>query len=147
MTMAGPKAVLDVTSTDAWGRLQAEPTAVLIDVRTRAEWTFVGLPDLSSIGKRVITVEWQTFPDNSIDPAFSERLKAALAATGAGPETEMYFICRSGGRSRMAAQSMAAAGYQQCLNIADGFEGPLDGQRHRGAVSGWKASGLAWSQG
>lgn len=137
----------DVTVQQSWEALKSQSSSVLIDVRTRAEWTFVGLPDLSSIGKRVVTVEWQTFPENSVDPAFTERLKVALAGSGAGHETPMYFICRSGGRSRMAAEAMAGLGYQHCHNVADGFEGPLDADRHRGRIGGWKAAGLFWSQG
>lgn len=137
----------DVSGRDTWERLGADPASVLIDVRTRAEWTFVGVPDLSGVGKRVVTVEWQTFPDNSVDPAFPARLDDVLKQMGVGAETELFFICRSGGRSRMAAESMAAAGYARCHNVADGFEGPLDEFRHRGSVAGWKASGLPWVQG
>ena len=137
----------DVMVQNVWERLKTDPSSILIDVRTRAEWTFVGLPDLSQLGKRVVTVEWQTFPENSVDPAFTQRLKTALAGTGADVGTPMFFICRSGGRSRMAADAMAQLGYQQCHNVADGFEGPLDQDRHRGRSGGWKAAGLAWAQG
>jgi rhodanese-related sulfurtransferase len=143
----GTSAVDDVSAHQVWEQLKTDPASVLVDVRTRAEWAFVGLPDLSSLGKRVVTVEWQTFPDNSVDPAFTQRLQSALSGTGAGSATELYFICRSGGRSRMAAEAMAALGYQRCHNVADGFEGPLDQSRHRGTVGGWKAAGLAWAQG
>jgi rhodanese-related sulfurtransferase len=116
-------------------------------VRTRAEWAFVGLPDLAEIGKRVLTVEWQTSPETGIDAVFPERLSEVLAAAGANSDTELFFICRSGGRSRMAAEAIANAGYRRCRNVADGFEGPLDDDRHRGQVAGWKAAGLAWVQG
>lgn len=145
--MVGNVTVDDISVSEVWEALKSDPAAVLIDVRTRAEWTFVGLPDLSSIGKRVVTVEWQTFPENSVDPAFTNRLKAALSGSGADETTAMYFICRSGGRSRMAAEAMAALGYRGCHNVADGFEGPLDEYRHRGRIGGWKAKGLAWAQG
>jgi rhodanese-related sulfurtransferase len=131
----------------AWERLQDDPSSVLIDVRTRAEWAFVGLPDLAELGKRVLTVEWQTFPDNRTDPAFGQRLGELLDAAGVAKEAELFFICRSGGRSRTAAEAMAAAGYTRCRNVADGFEGPLDSNRHRGKVAGWKAAGLPWVQG
>jgi rhodanese-related sulfurtransferase len=144
---SGAQAVDDVAVLTVWEHLKSSPNALMVDVRTRAEWTFVGLPDLSKLGKRIVTVEWQTFPENSVDPAFTQRLKAALAGVGADTETPMFFICRSGGRSRMAAEAMAALGYQHCHNVADGFEGPLDGDRHRGRVGGWKAAGLAWTQG
>lgn len=145
--MAQSLPVGDVTPREAYERLSVDPAAVLVDVRTRAEWTFVGLPDLSGLGKRVITVEWQTFPDNGVDPAFSERLSSALSDVGGGQQTPLLFICRSGGRSRMAAETMAGLGWTHCTNVAEGFEGPLDGARHRGTIGGWKAAGLPWVQG
>ncbi len=147
MTSTMTPTVDDIAVQETWDRLKAVPASLLIDVRTRAEWAFVGLPDLSALGKRVVTVEWQTFPENSVDPAFTQRVLATLSGTGANEATELFFICRSGGRSRMAAEAMAALGYQSCHNVADGFEGPLDGKRHRGTVGGWKAAGLAWAQG
>jgi rhodanese-related sulfurtransferase len=137
----------DVAVDEVWARLGSDPSSVLIDVRTQAEWTFVGLPDLSSVGKRVMTFEWQSFPDNRVDPAFVEELASALDAAGVKKDSELFFICRSGARSRMAAEAMAAAGYSRCRNVADGFEGPLDADRHRGRVAGWKAAGLSWVQG
>jgi len=139
--------IQDVPVEEVWARLEKDPGSVLIDVRTRAEWTFVGLPDLDKIGKRVLTVEWQTSPDSKIDAGFPERLTKVLDAAGATKDSELFFICRSGARSRMAAEAIASVGYQRCRNVADGFEGPLDADRHRGQVAGWKASGLAWVQG
>jgi rhodanese-related sulfurtransferase len=137
----------DVSVAETWDRLKAEKRAVLVDVRTNAEWAFVGIPDLSSLGKRVLAVEWQTFPDSRVDPDFAARLSAALSSAGAGKDDEVFFICRSGGRSRMAAEVMTAEGFRHCRNVADGFEGPLDADRHRGLIGGWKAAGLAWVQG
>lgn len=137
----------DVPVENVWAQLEKDTGSALIDVRTRAEWAFVGLPDLAEIGKRVLTVEWQTSPESKIDAGFAERMAQALDAAGANKDTELFFICRSGARSRMAAEAMARAGYRRCRNVADGFEGPLDANRHRGRVAGWKASGLAWVQG
>ena len=137
----------DVPVEEVWARLEKDPGSVLIDVRTRAEWAFVGLPDLAKIGKRVLTVEWQTSPESRIDAALSGATDEVLDAAGANKDSELFFICRSGGRSRMAAEAMANAGYRRCRNVADGFEGPLDASRHRGQVAGWKAAGLAWVQG
>jgi len=137
----------DVPVEEVWARLAGDTGAVLVDVRTRAEWTFVGLPDLNAIGKRVMTVEWQTCPDSQVDTGFKDRMSQALDAAGATKDSELFFICRSGARSRMAAEAMANAGYRRCRNVADGFEGPLDADRHRGQVAGWKAAGLAWVQG
>ncbi len=132
---------------ETWARLTADKGAVLVDVRTRAEWTFVGLPDLSTLNKRVMTVEWQTFPDNRIDPEFVEKLNKLLEGAGVAKDAEVFFVCRSGARSRSAAAAMADAGYTRCRNVAEGFEGPLDADQRRGQVAGWKAAGLPWRQG
>lgn len=137
----------DVPVEEVWRRLQADPKSRLVDVRTKAEWAYVGVPDLGGIGKEVVLLEWQTFPDNRIDPQFADRLSALLSAAGVANDTELFFICRSGGRSRSAAQTMAAAGFTRCRNAAEGFEGPLDTGRHRGRVTGWKVAGLPWAQG
>ena len=137
----------DVGVTEVWERLRSDPTSVLVDVRTRAEWAFVGLPDLTEIGKQPVLVEWQTFPDNREDPRFGERLIATLKDMGTANDSQLFFICRSGSRSKRAAQTMKAAGYAKCLNVADGFEGPLDADHHRGRAGGWKAAGLPWAQG
>ncbi|MGQ0674419.1 MAG: rhodanese-like domain-containing protein [Hyphomicrobium sp.] len=140
-------AVEDVSVGAVWEQLKQDPAAVLVDVRTRAEWAFVGVPDLAALGKRVLTVEWQSFPDSRVDPGFAGRLGELLAASGTGKGDPVFFICRSGGRSRMAAEEMAATGFVRCSNVADGFEGPLDQSRQRGKVAGWKAAGLPWVQG
>jgi rhodanese-related sulfurtransferase len=139
-------AVDDVDVAATWQGLTSQPRAQLIDVRTRAEWTYVGIPDLGPIGKRAVLVEWQTFPDQSVDPRFVERLSGELRALGVDLEDDLFFICRSGSRSLAAAEAMAASGYRACHNVAGGFEGPLDDSRHRGTVGGWKAIGLPWLQ-
>ena len=139
--------IVDVPVQETWARLEADPRAVLVDVRSRAEWAFVGVPDLSPLGRQAMMQEWQSFPDSRIDPDFAGRVDAALKAGGTEKTDEVFFICRSGGRSRMAAEAMAEAGYRLCRNVAEGFEGPLDRNRHRGEVAGWKSSGLPWVQG
>lgn len=145
--MSDTGAIDDVSVTDVWDRLKEDRASLLIDVRTRAEWTFVGLPDLNALGKRVVTIEWQTYPEGMADPGFVKKLDGLLEGAGVAKNTELFFICRSGGRSRMAAEVMADAGYTRCHNVAEGFEGPLDPQRHRGRIAGWKAAGLPWMQG
>jgi len=144
----GSDAVVDdVSVAEVWKRLETDKNAQLVDVRTRPEWAFVGVPDVSGLGRRVIMMEWQTFPDNRVDAGFQERLSGVLEAAGVKKDADLFFICRSGGRSRMAAEAMAEAGYARCHNVADGFEGPLDAGRHRGNLAGWKSAGLPWVQG
>lgn len=134
----------EIPAAEAYRRLSANPAAVLIDVRTPAEWSFVGVPDLGALGKSVLFVSWQTWPDMAVNEEFSAALAARVGAPGG--EAELIFLCRSGARSRAAAAEMAAAGYGLCCNVFDGFEGDRDAHGHRGRVSGWKAAGLPWVQ-
>lgn len=136
-----------VSVEDTWARLAADAGTVLIDVRTVAEWSYVGVPDLSSIGKRPVLVEWQSFPTSLVNTAFVDQVTQALSALDADRTNELFFICRSGVRSLRAAETVAAAGFARCRNVTDGFEGPLDPDRHRGRLGGWKARGLPWAQG
>jgi rhodanese-related sulfurtransferase len=62
------------------------------------------------------------------------------------PETAVYLLCRSGQRSMDAAKALALAGYSDVSNIEGGFEGPLDGHKHRGMLDGWRFHGLPWEQ-
>ncbi len=132
----------DISVEEAWRKLGDESSAVLVDVRTAAEWDFVGTPDLSGIGKQIVRVSWQTLPKMEQNLAFVEEVRAQVSDTNAS----LLFLCRSGARSQAAAIAMTAAGYSKCFNVAGGFEGDLDGERHRGVAGGWKAAGLPWIQ-
>ncbi|MGC9954616.1 MAG: rhodanese-like domain-containing protein [Rhizomicrobium sp.] len=133
----------DLSAAEAWTLLSGDETARLVDVRTEAEWSFVGVPDLSGLGRKVHFVEWQGFPSMVQNSDFVAKTGAAL---GPDKNAPVLFLCRSGGRSRAAAMAMTAAGYARAYNIAGGFEGDLDRDRHRGSKSGWKVSGLPWTQ-
>ena len=136
----------DVSAKEAWDALRTASGAQLVDVRTKAEWNFVGLPDLSPLSRQALLVEWQRFPDGTQNPEFTAEAAAALERAGYVRGAPLYFLCRSGARSRAAAMAMTAAGFGPCFNIRDGFEGGLDGDRHRGSAGGWKASDLPWVQ-
>lgn len=136
----------DVSSAQAYEALSSDPNAVLVDVRTQAEWTFVGVPDLQPIGKEAVFVEWQSFPPSGPNPNFTQTLSDRLGQKGLDLSTPIYFLCRSGARSQAAATALTQAGFTNCYNIADGFEGALDADAHRGTRSGWKAAGLPWQQ-
>jgi len=133
----------DLSPTEAWQKLATLPRAVLIDVRTQAEWSYVGLPDLGSLAKPVHRLSWQVFPEMQVNPGFVESVQAA----GIAPDQPILLLCRSGVRSVAAAKALTEQGFTQCYNIRDGFEGPGDGEKHRGRVSGWKVEGLPWVQG
>jgi len=135
----------DLSSQETWERLSRDGTAQLIDCRTIAEWNFVGVPDLTSVNRQTLLCEWQHFPP-AANPNFVQDVTEALKGTGYQPGTPLYFLCRSGARSRAAAIAMTSAGFGPCFNVSDGFEGVLDSARHRGARGGWKAAGLPWIQ-
>ena len=96
----------DVTPAEAWSALTDNSRAVLVDVRTRAEWSYVGVPDLGAVGKALIRIEWQTYPDGSVNTGFTGQLKAA----GVAKDQPVYFLCRSGVRSIAAAEAATRDG-------------------------------------
>jgi rhodanese-related sulfurtransferase len=134
--------IQNVAPTQTWEALKTDPEAQLVDVRTDAEWNFVGVPDLGPADKQTVLIPWQTYPAMQRNPAFTEDLKRA----GFTPDNHIYFICRSGARSMAAAEAARAAGFPHVYNVADGFEGPVDAEGHRGGAGGWKAEGLPWRQ-
>jgi rhodanese-related sulfurtransferase len=134
--------VENVPPAKVWEALSTDPQAQLVDCRTDAEWNFVGLPDLSPAGKQVVLIPWQVYPTMQRNAAFTDQLREA----GFTPEQHIYFICRSGQRSLAAAQAAQAAGFPHAFNVADGFEGGVDADGHRGVAAGWKAEGLPWRQ-
>jgi rhodanese-related sulfurtransferase len=138
--------VADVGPRQTYDALATDQAAQIVDVRSRPEWSFVGIADLGALGREPILIEWQSWPDMAVQADFLHRLDAALQAKGLDRETPLYFLCRSGVRSHAAARAAQAAGYAHTFNIAGGFEGPPDGDRHRGQVGGWKAEGLPWIQ-
>lgn len=134
--------VPDVTAQQAWDAIRTDPDAALVDVRTDAEWNFVGLPELGEAGKQPLLIPWQVYPSMQVNGAFAEHLRKA----GLTPEHKLYFLCRSGARSLAAGQAAQEAGFPHAFNVADGFEGPVDPVGHRGTAGGWKAEGLPWRQ-
>lgn len=140
--------ISEVGPKDAWDILEKNHSAVLIDVRSKAEWTFVGLPDLGPLGKNAIQIEWKVFPGMEDNPDFLPELARHI---GESAPSMMLFLCRSGGRSLSAAKAVAQSYAQTgqlvtCVNVAEGFEGDLNAEKHRGTLSGWKARGLPWRQ-
>ncbi len=132
----------NVAPAQVWNVLRTDGEAQLVDVRTDAEWTYVGLPDLTEAGKQPLLIPWQMFPSGQVNTAFVEQMRQA----GLTPSDKIFFLCRSGARSLAAARAAQTAGFQHAYNIADGFEGPPDEDGHRGTVAGWKADALPWRQ-
>lgn len=133
----------DLTPAQAWELLASDERALLVDVRTRAEWQYVGIPDTTPLGRRPVLVEWVGFPDGRPNQDFLAELRAAGATPGDG--RPLVFLCRSGVRSVGAASLAAEAGLGPAYNVLEGFEGGLDAEGHRGS-EGWRAAGLPWTQ-
>ena len=132
----------DLPPAAAYDLLAVRPDAVLVDVRTRAEWSYVGGPDLGALANRVLQIEWVTFPGGARNEGFLDE----LAAAGVAKDAPVIFLCRSGVRSVAAAEAATAAGLGPAYNVLEGFEGPPDGAGHRGVAGGWRAAGLPWRQ-
>ena len=137
----------EATVQEAFRAVSRNPNAVIVDVRTDAEWAYVGTPDLEAAPGALVRQSWQLFPHMGVDGQFVPHLEQTLRAMGREPDAPLYFLCRSGVRSLAAARAMTAAGWSAAHNITHGFEGDPNGERHRGSVNGWKAAGLPWVQG
>ncbi|QDQ27237.1 rhodanese-like domain-containing protein [Chitinimonas arctica] len=124
-----------LTPDEAHTLLANLPNSKLVDVRSHAEWQFVGTP------ANAVKIEWKTWPGMHPNPNFLEQLKHQLDA-----EEVLFFLCRTGGRSHEAAALAAANGYSECYNVLEGFEGDRDDAGQRGRLNGWKARGLPWNQ-
>ena len=124
-----------LTPAEAHEIWRSAPGAKLVDVRTRAEWDYVGrIPGAAEI-------ELLTYPGNRPNSAFVSELEGKVEKNA-----PVLFICRSGGRSHNAAMLATQAGYADCYNVLEGFEGDRDAQGHRNTVGGWRAAGLPWTQ-
>ena len=120
---------------EAYQLLQSAPGAKLVDVRTQAELDWVGrIPD-------AVEIEWASYPGMKPNPQFMEQLQQEV-----DKEALVLFICRSGTRSHHAAAAAGQAGYADCYNVLEGFEGDKDAEEHRNVLAGWRAAGLPWEQ-
>ena len=123
-----------LTPAEAW-RLKSDGVAALVDVRTFAEWEFVGrVPDS-------MLIEWRRLGEQKPNAAFLQHLRGNV-----DPAEAVLFLCRSGVRSHHAAETAAQAGFARAYNVLEGFEGDLDDDKHRGRTGGWRFHGLPWIQ-
>ncbi|HEU5436668.1 MAG TPA: rhodanese-like domain-containing protein [Telluria sp.] len=126
-----------VTPKEAWDLLAQHPGAKLVDVRTNAERHWVGQVALPP-GQHM-AIEWTSWPSGVVNPQFIEQLGEVAAK-----DDVLLFLCRSGVRSRHAAQLATDYGYANAFDILEGFEGDKDGEGHRKQVGGWCKAGLPW---
>jgi rhodanese-related sulfurtransferase len=124
-----------VTPSEAFEVWRNAPGAQLVDVRTRAEWDYVGrIPG-------AVEIELLTYPGGRPNPGFMAELESKVDKSA-----PVLFICRSGGRSHNAAMLAAQAGYAAAYNVLEGFEGDKDPHGHRNTCGGWRVAGLPWTQ-
>ena len=122
-------------------RLQNNPQALFVDVRSKAEFKYVGFPENS------ILIPWIDDPDWEPNPeAFSDLVMQELDGRENLLNTEIILICRSGFRSNEALKCLENKGFTQVSHVASGFEGDLDENDHRGNLNGWRHDGMPWSQ-
>lgn len=135
------EAIKRVTPPEAARILGADANAVLIDVRSKVEYDYVGHP------RGALNVMWKDYPDWRENPNFVAEVKSQLAAHGGDrSDRPILALCRSGVRSMAAAKVLAAAGYTNLYNVEEGFEGDKDAEGHRCSVGGWRFHGLPWDQ-
>ena len=136
--------VKDISPPDAWEILQSDQNATLLDVRTSMEFSYVGHP------AGAINVPWQEAPDWEIDQEFVAKVRDLLSAKsetrGNLEKLPVLTICRSGKRSRAAAEALEQGGFKILYNIDEGFEGDRDGKNHRSNINGWRFHNLPWEQ-
>ena len=125
--------VHEIASKEAYKKLTLTKNSNLIDVRTNDEWGSVGIPDLSSVNKKTVLLEWPSFVDQEFISFFKIQLMRDFSF-----EDDLIFICRSGARSRLAAEISVDFGFVNVFNIQDGFEGIAH------SSYGWKKNDLPW---
>lgn len=136
--------VKDITPPEAWEILQSNQDAMLVDVRTTIEYQYVGHP------LDAIHVPWKEAPDWEINTDFVKQAREAIARRAGKTEgiesLPILTICRSGKRSKEAAEALLIDGFKTVYNVDEGFEGDRDSKNHRNTINGWRFHNLPWEQ-
>ena len=129
--------------------------AFFVDVRTRYEVSYVGMPTVADAN-----IPYVEHPDDApwddkagrfkleVNSDFGAELARRMVAKGLGKDDVIIVMCRSGDRSARAATLLTQLGYSSVFSVVDGFEGdvatsgPKLGQR---VVNGWKNADLPWT--
>lgn len=123
--------IKDISTDEAFSLLK-EADTYLVDVRSIAEYVFVGHAEMAY---NIPLMFWDEKKQDFIpNETFIEDVKSRF-----NTDVRLIFICRSGGRSKRAAKKAQEAGFSQVLNISLGFEGEKDAKGYR-VVNGWKNS-------
>jgi len=123
---------------------------VLIDIRSHIEAAYVGQPETVDVRvpylEPVLPLQWSPASGSlrlQRNPTFVQEVKGALARLDGPAEPIILLLCRSGQRSAIAADALAAAGVARVYTVVDGFEGDI-GPNGRRDVNGWKVAGGRW---
>jgi rhodanese-related sulfurtransferase len=134
--------ISQIKAKESWLELENNQNSALIDVRTSAEFNFVGFPDLENAAATYHQIPIMEFPHMSFQDDFIENMQKQIT----DKSKKLYFICRSGARSQRAAVMALEAGYEDASNISDGFEGDNNDAGQRSKINGWKFANLPWRQ-
>jgi rhodanese-related sulfurtransferase len=137
------KSVQSISPKQAYELLEANPSAVLIDVRSSMEYLFVGHP----LG--AVHVAWIDEPDWKINENFAPQVRQVMLGGLSSHKEDtapVVLICRSGKRSQEAGEALIKDGFPEVYNVLEGFEGELDDDHHRSTLGGWRFHDLPWEQ-
>ena len=141
---------LYVTAKEAYEMWRSEPERIkILDVRTPEEYIFVGHAEMArNIPLAFVKYEWdieKNQPATEANPDFISKAKSLFHANDT-----LLVTCRSGGRSALAVNALAKAGFENVYNIIDGMEGdtvndPGSAYHGKRLKNGWKNSGSPWT--
>ena len=134
--------IKNITSIECFNKLSEISNSYLIDIRTKPEWEFIGVPDLSSLNKKTIFIAWNEYPEMNVNNKFIDQ----VAGVNIEKNDNIFLLCRSGRRSFYAAMYLVSCGYKHSFNVSDGFEGDKNELNQRSTINGWKYNDLPWQQ-
>eukprot|EP01080_Neovahlkampfia_damariscottae_P011299 gene11299-4110_t len=140
--------VPDITPQDTLKILMADKNSFLIDIRTDAEWMWVGKPEIPTTPwkSEPIFVQFLYHPNRNLNPNFFEEVLSKLKKSPRfKPDSKLFFLCCCASRSVKASKMFKEKGYN-AYNILYGFDGPANQDRQRGKVDGWRFRNLPWYQ-
>ncbi|MDZ7696898.1 MAG: rhodanese-like domain-containing protein [Deltaproteobacteria bacterium] len=119
----GPKNILSI---EAYDMLNTVPDTYLIDVRTRAEYQFVGHPINAYLFPYAFLVNRLKKTDETYSYGMTEKNKAFVEEVSKvfKKSDNLLLISRDGARSALAADALIKAGFKNVYDVVNGFEGP-----------------------
>ncbi len=146
---------LYLTAQEAYKMKMEDKKILFVDIRTRAEVAFLGMPTIADVNIPYMTVgDWDTWNEKKKNfklvpnSGFLSTLEDKIKEKHLNKNSKIILICRSGNRSAKAINLMAQAGYKQVYSVIDGFEGgKIKKGEHKGQrlKNGWKNANLPWS--